>query len=651
MQVCNIIWPLSLALATTVGMGQTLFTPNPALYRPSAALGNSPRTISNAFTVAGENLVVSQLGVMNIYANGLHDPSRVGLWTGDGVSLACDGYPTGTLVEPAKEWLNDVLPNDSESAYPAIFLAGTCYDPGTRPTAPTTRDGFVARGPAANAIITTDAPPVNIGYMVTINPTSNWGIWQGWGVSLCWWANIFGNLDDLADILFALKDTSLDNVILPGLGLNIARYNAGGCSPNSIANTKMRISPNVSTFRQIQGYWLDWSNSVPSSPSWNWSADINQRVMLQKAKVREANLLELFSNSPMWWMCCNHNPSGAGIGSSNNLQSWSYDRHAIYLATVAKYASVNWAIEFNSVEPFNEPSADWWTSNGTQEGCHFTPGAQMQVITLLRRELDARGLNSVSVASSDENTYDAALATWNSFDSNVRGQIGRVNVHGYQARGGRPDLLHIAVASKPLWDSEYGDADASGMSLARKINQEFRCLHPTAWCYWQALDRNGWGLIQSTPGNGWIGPVNSKYFVLAQYTRHIRPGMTIIDGGEKNTVAAYDPKGRKLVVVTANYGAAEWITYSLSKFAYANGPILRWMTITGKGASYQLSTNLVISQRLFKAWFPTNTIQTFEIQNVDLNLPAEPSAQSADASIGKPNLVGNHDKTEEPKIR
>jgi galactan endo-1,6-beta-galactosidase len=319
------------------------------------------------------------------------------------------------------------------------------------------------------------------------------------------------------------------------------------------------------------------------------------------------------------------------------------------LATIAQYAKTNWGITFDSVEPFNEPSASWWISTGTQEGCRFASATQTAVIDYLRSELDKRGLTSMCVAASDENTYDSALSTWNCFNSTVQTQVGRVNVHGYQNGGGKRAALYSAVAGKRLWNSEYGDGDASGMKLARNLNLDFRLLHPTGWCYWQPLDGGGWGLIQSTPGNGWIGSVNSKYFVLAQYTRHIRPGMTIIDGGEKNTVAAYDPKGRKLVVVTANYRAAGWITYNLSNFPYANGPIHRWTTVTGTGPSYQFSTNLVISRRIFKAWFPTNTIQTFEIQNVDLNSSATPSGRSVDATAGKVNLVGNPDKTEERK--
>jgi galactan endo-1,6-beta-galactosidase len=318
----------------------------------------------------------------------------------------------------------------------------------------------------------------------------------------------------------------------------------------------------------------------------------------------------------MWWMCYNHNPSGADSGSSDNLQSWNYQQHAVYLATVAKYAKDNWGVTFTSVEGFNEPIATWWSATGTQEGCHFNTGTQSSVIGYLRSELNNRGLTSTIVSASDESYYDQARTTWNSFTSGTRSQIGRVNVHGYQYGGGRRDLLYSAVAGKKLWNTEYGESDGTGMSLASNLNLDFRWLHNTAWCYWQPFDSGGWGLIQSNPGDNWVGPANPKYYVMAQYSRHVRAGMTIVDGGEGNTIAAYNASAHKLILVTANYGTAQWITYDLSHYTTVSGPITRWMTETGTGEKYQSHTDTALSGKRFWSWFPANTIQTFEVQNV-----------------------------------
>ena len=122
--------------------------------------------------------------------------------------------------------------------------------------------------------------------------------------------------------------------------------------------------------------------------------------------------LELFSNSPVWWLCGDRNPSGSPTGGADNLAAGNHARHATYMATVAAYAASRWNISFQSVEAFNEPIAGWWKASGTQEGCHFDHSTQAEVAVLLRRELDAQGLHAVAVAASDENTYDMALATW-----------------------------------------------------------------------------------------------------------------------------------------------------------------------------------------------------------------------------------------------
>ena len=141
----------------------------------------------------------------------------------------------------------------------------------------------------------------------TINPTVNWGTWEGWGVSLAWWGKAFGNRSDVADVFFTLgNNLSLSGYTVPGLGLNIVRYNAGASGFHRIKNGTSSVvlsmvqSPNIKPSRQIEGYWLDGRSTDPTSKSWDWSLDANQRSMLLMAKARGADKFELFSNSPMW---------------------------------------------------------------------------------------------------------------------------------------------------------------------------------------------------------------------------------------------------------------------------------------------------------------------------------------------------------------
>ncbi|MFE7074090.1 beta-1,6-galactanase [Streptomyces sp. NPDC057620] len=458
---------------------------------------------------------------------------------------------------------------------------------------------------------------------IAVNPATGYGRWEGWGTSLAWWANVFGARDDFADIFFTTKSVAYGGRTLPGLGLNIARYNLGACSPNSVGGESMVASPNIPAFKQIEGFWQDWNNEDPTSSAWDWTADANQRAALVKATQRGA-VSELFANSPMWWMCLNHNPSGAS-GGGNNLQSWNYRQHASHLAAVALYAKNNWGVNFATVDPFNEPSSSWWTATGTQEGCHMDATVQAAVLPYLRSELDTRGLSGVRLSASDETSYDLARTTWNSFGASTKALVGQVNVHGYQGSGGRRDLLYtdvVTTAGKKLWNSETGDSDGTGLTLASNLCLDFRWLHPTAWVYWQVMDPStGWAMIAYDQSTLQPTTVQTKYYVMAQFSRHIRPDMTIIDTGVGYAVAAHDATQKRLVVVAVNSGAAQTLTFDLSRFSAVTGGtgglVRRWNTLTsGSGDLYTARSDTYLNGKSLSVPFAAGSVQTFEIDGV-----------------------------------
>jgi galactan endo-1,6-beta-galactosidase len=465
------------------------------------------------------------------------------------------------------------------------------------------------------------APLASADVTTTINAKSNWGTWEGWGTSLAWWAKQFGNRDDLADAFFTLKSTRVNSETLPGLGFNIVRYNAGASSSKAVGSERMVVSPNIKRSRQIDGYWVNWDSEDPASASWDWSVDGNQRSALQKAISRGANRTELFSNSPMWWMCKNHNPSGAEDGSEN-IQSWNLEKHAIYMATVAKTFKDKWGISFETVDAFNEPTASWWKAGGTQEGCHFNVATQGTVVNHLATHLSSRGLSTV-ITASDESYYDQALKTLQTIGSSALGKINRIHVHGYQyANGNRAGLRDAAAAAgKRVWNSEYGDGVGSGENMARYLLKDLRELRPTAWVYWQVLDGGGWGLIDADNDANRLGNVEQKYFVLAQFARHIRPGMRILDAGRDNVVAAYDAAASKLVIVAVNWDATQYINFELSGFSQrpaTGAKVTRWRTQIGSGERYVQHDDTTISGTKFWSQFDKNTVQTFEVTGIKL---------------------------------
>ena len=429
---------------------------------------------------------------------------------------------------------------------------------------------------------------------VEVRPLQDLGKWEGWGSSLAWWARAIGgtgNSDYFADLLY----TSKTSAGYPGLGLNIVRYNVGGGGINQPGENK---GPKLQWQMDIHGYWTDANNSDPAG--WNWAADLNQRSLMLKARKRGANLFEVFADSPMWWMNSNHSTAGSESGA-NCLPPENYEKFAFYLAEVARHAVDRWGIRFDSVEPFNEPSADWWKFPVRQEGCHFDVAAQQEVVEKLRRALDQAHLHEVTVAAADENNMDAALSTWSRYDSRTRDLVGQVNVHGYSNgtepyRGPNRVELRRAVGTRRLWQSEYGDGDASGYTMAQAIIRDLKALRPNAWIYWQPIEPDapefGWGLVNAdyidthdqpareiTP----VVRVNRKFFVYGQFTRYLRPGYHLVSVADPDSIAAYDQASRRLVIVTVTGDANKAARFELSQCAVAGNPIQVIATTTHPG--------------------------------------------------------------------
>jgi len=113
-------------------------------------------------------------------------------------------------------------------------------------------------------------------------------------------------------------------------------------------------------------------------------------------------------------------------------------------------------------------------------------------------------------------------------------------------------------------------------------------LYPSAWIYWQAVEAdidtkdkkggdhwNSWGLIRldfknvNNKNQGQTGTpdfyVAKQYYVMGNFSRFVRPGYTMIDIQEPNSVAFVG--GKELVIVTT----AAAVDFDLSEFGLAKG--------------------------------------------------------------------------------
>lgn len=449
---------------------------------------------------------------------------------------------------------------------------------------------------------------------IVLDPAETQGVWEGWGTSLCWMGKAFGDRQDVADLLFTTKQVSIGGEELPGLGLNIVRYNAGACSWNSVDGRRMAASKNISPTRQMEGFWLDPHQPDPDSTGWNWSVDANQRQMLIEAKRRGANRFELFSNSPMWWMCANDNPSGAAKATDDNLRPDEVEAFATYLAEVAKRAKERWGIRFDTVEPFNEPLSSWWHAGNNQEGCHFSVDAQCAVLPRLRRALDRAGLRGTKIAASDETYVSQAIEAWQGYDAACRALVSHVNVHGYQGDTAPRAELRAAVGAKPIWMSEHGEGDPLGIELMRALLLDMRGLKPTAWCYWQPLDGGGWGAVSASPSPPRVEHVNPKYFVLAQFTRHIRPGWTILAAGGSDALAACDARHRRLAIVAVNLGSTDVRrAFDVSRFGALRTTARAWITEPRGAARCAPLPEIPVLDGTVSVTLPPQSVVTLEL--------------------------------------
>lgn len=478
-------------------------------------------------------------------------------------------------------------------------------------------------------------------YTLNINKTENRGTWEGWGGSIAWLGKGVGGSayqNTHADLLFTLNNVAFNGTTLPGLGLNIARYNigGGGIPGENIDGTVERKPSSMPWYKDIDGFWKDWYSLDVNSSSWDWSRDANQRQFMLAARDRGAKF-EFFANAPMWWMTWEKSSAGGA------LQSWNYRDFARYLAKTTAYAQKNWGLSVDSIEPFNEPSAGWWNYPKEQEGVNLSQGEQKEILGYLKEEMLNEGIGNITIAGADENTMNQAISTYNYYksqtvsvngvDTNLASLVNKVNVHAYDGINPWRDNtarqnLKAAVGNKRLWMSEYGDNDGDGLTLAQTITEDLTYLKPSAWVYWQPIEAfNSWGFVNAAFGNdsdenastraapGWI---YNKFYVFAQFTRFLRPGYKIIGSDDHNSIVAYDATSKKLLFITVNYGNAQKIIYDLSTLSNITGASVAVTLTNNNGAKRLVTSPGAIKTKKITLTAEANTIYSTVVTGVTL---------------------------------
>ena len=481
--------------------------------------------------------------------------------------------------------------------------------------------------------------------VVTVDPQRasavNNGIFEGWGTSLCWWANRIGYSDTLSRLAAeAFCDPE------KGLGLNILRYNIGGGDDPSHDHI-------TRTDSMMPGFWQNPAyDEATGTYSWDydWTQDANQRNVLARCLEAggEGMVVEAFSNSPPYFMTNSGCSSGAKYAFQNNLREDAYDAFAQYLADVAEHFRSAWNIQFQSISPMNEPNTSYWQAfSPKQEGCHFDPGAsQSRILLATAEKLKKKGLDSILIAGTDETSIDTQALSLSQLTDEALAVISRVDTHAY-AGSGRDFLLRQTLQrGKNLWMSEVDGGDTlswdagemgAGLWLAREIMTDLNGLTPSAWILWQVIDnhisRDGWlgrrdsGMVDLL-GGYWGTAVadhdreqlvlTMKYYVFGQFTRYIRPGsrLLVLDG---DAVAAEDPQRGRLVVVAMNAENTEqplWVDLSAYGSAVAPGAEIQSIRTGGSiadGEHWAALPSLYAAKGGFSAALAPYSVTTFLI--------------------------------------
>lgn len=473
--------------------------------------------------------------------------------------------------------------------------------------------------------------------VVSISPmnayTINDGNFEGWGTSLCWWANRIGYSDNLsekaAELFFGDS----------GLRMNIARFNIGG-GDNPTHDHITRTDSNM------PGYTVYNNGQV----RYDWNADASQRNVLKKAISASDDklIVEMFSNSPPYYMTKSGCSTGNTNPGANNLKDDCYDDFANYLADVCYHYENEWGVDIQSVEAMNEPYTNFWGANSPkQEGCHFDIGnSESTMITELQRAMNERGMSDVMLCGTDETSIDTQISAYNALSSAAKNALSRIDTHTYGGSN-RSGLQELALSQgKNLWMSEVdGNGTlgsnagqmSAGLWLSKRIIDDCNGLGCSAWVLWQAIDKhicaagyNGkkdsgmpdistgfWGLAVADHDKGDI-ILTKKYYAFGQFSRYIRPGFTMLNSSG-STLAAYDNENNQLVIVAVNTsGNNSNMSFDLSGFKSTGNKaeVVRTSGDVYSGENWASVAPAAVNDKHLNVSLIPNSVTTFIINDV-----------------------------------
>lgn len=382
-----------------------------------------------------------------------------------------------------------------------------------------------------------------------IHPDSTRQTFEGWGVSLCWWANMCGKWSD------EKIDGIIDLLVSPeGLNYRFFRYNiGGGDDPENRSCHPHHFGKGKGLRAEMEGF------KDSTDGEYVWSRDSAQRKIMLKIKEKRPDaVFEAFSNSCPYYMTHSGCVGGHKDARSDNLRPECYEEFAHYLVDVCRHYKEAYGIEFRTLEPFNEPVTDYWYADGSQEGCHFSTESQIEFIKKLYPILKSSGLHTV-IAASDETSVSQSVKDFKAYkEAGVLDMVGQWNTHTYSANHkARTELCTLCKAAGiPLWMTEVGEGGrgiSGNLKLAQKLIDDIRYMEPAVWTDWQYMeeDNDQWCLLQGDFTRQTYRKVKN-YSIRQHFSRYIKEGYTIMHTSNEHVlVAQHESDDSLTMVITA----------------------------------------------------------------------------------------------------
>jgi O-glycosyl hydrolase len=426
---------------------------------------------------------------------------------------------------------------------------------------------------------------------------------DGWGTSLCWWANAVGGWtmtggsgkekrEELIQLFFSEE----------GLDFNIVRYNIGG-GDNPFEKQHMFHYRGIPCYKE-----------KPDS-KFNPEADWRQLWVLKRAhEIRKGDFIhEVFVNSPPWWMTKSLCSSGNVNAGDENLDRSHYEEFTQYCTDVLELLQKDLGIKVDYFVPMNEAASDYWAKGQRQEGCKVNLGeSQTMLLTMAYEKLRQRKLD-IHITGTDETNPTVALKAFHMLGDAVKNKIlKKINYHHYadddDALRQLQQITYKNGFDRPgykLWMDEvcYGDGK-DDFELAKKlidaIYRDLNIANTNAWLIWQAMDTMSenivnqchWGLIegmyQNQKNNELEGildisgmgydfgdyVITTLYYVMGHYSKYIKQGYIILenDGKEFYCISAISPDKDIVIAVLYNEDVqSKTVILKLDGFAVQKG--------------------------------------------------------------------------------